>query len=92
MGGCFRAFYRKGIKRLAAVHRGFDLGYEAPIRNMPLWHIVYELRTHIPQLPVYFDPSHIAGNTMYIEQLLHSALDRGYSGFMVESHISPLLL
>ena len=35
------------------------------------------------------DPSHISGKTEYIPYISQKALDLGYEGLMIETHISP---
>lgn len=78
-----------GIKRIAAVHRGFTSYGKSMYRNLPLWHIPIELRRRIPSLPIYGDPSHIGGQRELIAPLCQQAMDLGFDGLIVESHCSP---
>ena len=78
-----------GIRRLAAIHRGFS-SYEKKIyRNLPQWHIPIELRRRIPELPIFCDPSHIGGKRELIAPLCQQAMDLGFDGLIVESHCCP---
>ena len=78
-----------GVKRLAAIHRGFS-SYEKKIyRNLPQWHIPIELRRRIPSLPIFCDPSHIGGKRELIAPLCQQAMDLGFDGLIVESHSNP---
>jgi len=78
-----------GIKRIAAIHRGFS-SYEKKIyRNAPMWQIPIELRRRIPNLPIICDPSHIGGRRELIAPLCQQAMDLGFDGLIVESHCNP---
>lgn len=78
-----------GIKRIAAIHRGFS-SYEKRIyRNPPMWHIPIELRRRIPNLPIFGDPSHTGGSRELIAPLCQQAMDLGFDGLIVESHCTP---
>ena len=50
-----------GIKRMAAIHRGFTTYEKVIYRNIPMWHIPIELMRRIPNLPIFCDPSHMGG-------------------------------
>lgn len=78
-----------GIRRLAAIHRGFTSYGKTIYRNIPLWHIPIELRRRIPNLPIFGDPSHIGGQRELIAPLCQQAMDLGFDGLIVESHCSP---
>lgn len=78
-----------GIKRIAAIHRGFTSYGKSMYRNLPLWHIPIELRRRIPNLPIFGDPSHIGGQRELIAPLCQQAMDLGFDGLIVESHCSP---
>ncbi|MCH5334742.1 MAG: bifunctional 3-deoxy-7-phosphoheptulonate synthase/chorismate mutase type II [Alistipes sp.] len=87
--GALERIYNRGIRRLAAVHRGFSL-YETGIyRNDPHWSVPVMLRRRYPSLPVLCDPSHIGGRREAVAQLSQQALDLGFDGLIIESHISP---
>jgi len=80
---------KNGITNLAAVHRGFDVYYSKPYRNIPLWEIPIELKNIFPELPVLCDPSHIGGHRKYIPVISQKALDLGLDGLMIEAHYDP---
>ena len=84
--GAMERINQAGVKRLAAIHRGFS-SYEKKIyRNLPMWQIPIELRRRMPDLPVICDPSHIGGRRELIAPLCQQAMDLGFDGLMVESH------
>ena len=58
-----------GIKRIAAIHRGFSTYDKKLYRYLPMWHIPIELHRRIPNLPVICDPSHIGGRRELIAPL-----------------------
>jgi len=78
-----------GIKRLAAIHRGFSSYDKKIYRNLPMWQIPIELRRRIPDMPIICDPSHIGGRRELIAPLCQQALDLGFDGLIVESHCDP---
>ena len=78
-----------GVRRLGAVHRGFFAYGQSRYRNLPQWQLPVEIRRRFPDLPVLCDPSHIAGRREYVQELAQQAMDLGFDGLMVESHISP---
>ena len=87
--GAIERLYSAGIRKLAAIHRGFSTYMEMEYRNRPDWQIPIELKRLIPNLPLICDPSHIAGNRIYIEPISQTALDLGIKGLMIETHIDP---
>mgnify|MGYP002512467436 CR=1 FL=1 len=78
-----------GIKRIAAIHRGFSSYDKKIYRNLPMWQIPIELSRRIPNLPLICDPSHIGGRRDLIASLCQQAMDLGMDGLMVESHCDP---
>ena len=78
-----------GIKRLAAIHRGFSSYDNKMYRNSPMWQIPLELRRRIPALPIICDPSHIGGRRELVAPLCQQAMDLGFDGLIVESHYDP---
>lgn len=87
--GAMERINQAGIKRIAAVHRGFS-SYEKKIyRNHPMWQIPIELRRRIPNLPIICDPSHIGGSRELIAPLCQQAMDLGFDGLIVETHCDP---
>jgi chorismate mutase len=87
--GEIERFKKMDVRRVLAVHRGFADRSESVYRNAPCWEIPIELKVRMPEIPLLCDPSHIAGDTKYIAQIAQIALDYGYSGLMLESHIRP---
>jgi chorismate mutase len=87
--GALERISQVGIKKLAAIHRGFYTGVKTQYRNQPQWEIPIELKTLFPELPIICDPSHICGRTDILQQVAQKALDLDMAGLMLESHISP---
>ncbi|MBK8228743.1 MAG: bifunctional 3-deoxy-7-phosphoheptulonate synthase/chorismate mutase type II [Flavobacteriales bacterium] len=87
--GALERLSRAGLKRLAAVHRGFSWFERTPYRNSPMWEFPIRLKAAHPGLELLCDPSHIAGSTERIGQVAQQALDLGFSGLMVEVHPDP---
>ena len=78
-----------GIKRMAAIHRGFTAYEKVIYRNLPMWHIPIELRRRIPNLPIICDPSHMGGRRELIAPISQQAMDLGFDGLIIESHCEP---
>ncbi len=90
IGGIER-FFKTGLTKVAAIHRGFS-SYENHIyRNKPNWEISIALRMQMPHVPLVCDPSHICGNTQMLQYVSQVAMDLQYDGLMIESHINPSL-
>lgn len=89
--GALQRIYGAGVRRLAAIHRGFSFYAPAPspYRNAPYWQIPIELKRRFPALPVIFDPSHTGGRRDLIASLSRQALDMGLDGLIVEVHCNP---
>ncbi len=78
-----------GITKLAALHRGFSSFEKTKYRNIPMWQIAIELKSLLPELPIFCDPSHIGGKRDLILPLAQRAMDLNYDGLMIETHIDP---
>ena len=78
-----------GIKRIAAIHRGFSSYDKKIYRNLPMWQIPIELSRRIPNLPLICDPRHIGGRRDLIAPLCQQAMDVGMDGLIIESHCNP---
>lgn len=78
-----------GIRRLAAIHRGFSTYDKSDYRNDPHWQIPIELRRRIPNLPIITDPSHIGGKRDLIYDISQRAMDLSFDGLIIESHCNP---
>lgn len=87
--GAIERLYHAGIRKLAAIHRGFSTYMEMAYRNRPNWQIPIELKRLLPKLPLICDPSHMGGNRDFIEPISQTALDLGINGLMIETHIDP---
>lgn len=87
--GAMERLNQAGIKRLAAIHRGFSSADKKIYRNLPTWQIPIELHRRIPTLPIICDPSHIGGRRDLIAPLCQQAMDLGFDGLIVESHCNP---
>ena len=87
--GALERINQAGIKRLAAIHRGFSSYDKKIYRNLPMWQIPIELRRRIPSLPILCDPSHIGGRRELVAPLCQQAMDLGFDGLIVESHCEP---
>ena len=87
--GAIERIYNAGIRRIAAIHRGFSIYDKNMYRNHPQWHIPMELRRRIPQLPILCDPSHIGGKRELIAPLAQQAMDLNFDGLIIETHVHP---
>lgn len=87
--GAFERLNKAGIKKLAAIHRGFSYYGNSPYRNMPQWEIPIELKRRIPELPIITDPSHICGNRELLFSISQTAMDLDFDGLFIESHYDP---
>jgi chorismate mutase len=89
--GALERFHKAGINKLAAVHRGFFPFEATTLRNIPKWETAIELKSMCHDLPIICDPSHIAGNAEYIEEISQKALDLNMDGLIIETHYNPLV-
>ncbi len=87
--GAIERINQSGIKRIAAIHRGFGTYEKKLYRNDPQWHVPIELRRKVRDLPIFCDPSHIGGKRELIGPISQQALDLNFDGLMIESHINP---
>ena len=87
--GTVERFFNAGCRRLIAVHRGFDINRNDSYRNSPYWEITIEMQRLFPELPLFCDPSHIAGKRAFLQEISQKALDLNFKGLMIESHINP---
>ncbi len=78
-----------GIKRIAAIHRGFSSYERNTYRNVPNWNIPLELKRRYPDLLLICDPSHISGSIDYVPHISQKAMDLDFDGLMIESHYDP---
>jgi chorismate mutase len=87
--GSIERIYNAGIRKIAAIHRGFSSYDKKLYRNLPQWHIPIELKRRIPNLPLISDPSHIGGKRELVASLAQQAMDLNYDGLIIESHCEP---
>lgn len=87
--GALERIYQSGIRKIAAVHRGFSVSGETTYRNQPRWHIPIELKRRFPDLQIICDSSHICGNRHMLEAVAQRALDLDFDGIMMEVHPNP---
>ncbi|MBR1798510.1 MAG: bifunctional 3-deoxy-7-phosphoheptulonate synthase/chorismate mutase type II [Bacteroidales bacterium] len=76
-------------EQVVAIHRGFYTYDNHGFRNAPLWDIALDMRRHLAETPIFCDPSHMAGNRLLIEPLVHMALQLAYDGLFIEVHHAP---
>lgn len=88
--GALERVNNSGIKKIAAIHRGFHSWDNGPFRNSPRWELPIELKTACPHLPIICDPSHIAGSPELIPFIAQKAMDMDMDGLMIETHIDPV--
>ena len=87
--GAVERLMNSGITNIAVVHRGFSSYEKGLFRNLPHWHIPIELKRRVPSLTILCDPSHIGGRPELIYPISQQAMDMGFDGLMVETHINP---
>lgn len=87
--GAIERLASAGITRLAAIHRGFSSYAETKYRNAPNWQLPIDLKRRKPNLPMFCDPSHIAGKSELLAGISQRAMDLNFEGLIIESHINP---
>ena len=87
--GAIERINNAGIKRIAAIHRGFSSYDKTLYRNVPQWQVPIELRRRIPNMPIITDPSHICGNREFLFDISQKAMDLNFDGLIIETHCNP---
>jgi len=87
--GAIERINKAGITRIGAIHRGFSSYDRSIYRNVPHWQIPIELRSQLPQIPIFCDPSHIAGRRELLQSISQKAMDLDFDGLMIETHCDP---
>src|SRR5690606_32151467 len=88
--GAIERFQNAGIENITAIHRGFSSYLSSsPYRNPPNWVIPIELKRRRPDLKIICDPSHIAGSKELVAEVAQKAMDMGFDGLMIETHVQP---
>ncbi|MCY7327062.1 MAG: bifunctional 3-deoxy-7-phosphoheptulonate synthase/chorismate mutase type II [Saprospiraceae bacterium] len=87
--GAIERLYKAGIRRIAAVHRGFSTYGDSKYRNVPRWQMAIDLMQEFPDLEVICDISHICGRRDILAETAQKAFDLNFDGLMVEVHPTP---
>ncbi len=87
--GAIERIMLAGSRKIVAIHRGFHAGRTSLYRNDPMWDIPAALKQKIPALPLICDPSHIAGDVMWIAEVAAKSLALQMQGLMIETHYKP---
>jgi len=87
--GAIERINKAGIKKIAAVHRGFHPFEHTKYRNIPKWELPISLKSMFHELPIIIDPSHIAGRRNLLFEVAQKGLDLNMDGLMVEVHHQP---
>ncbi len=87
--GAFERFQKKGLKKLAAIHRGFYPFEDTKYRNIPKWELLIDFKTLMPNLQIIGDPSHIAGKRNLLQEVIFMFSCLNVDGLMIETHIKP---
>ena len=87
--GAIERLYKAGLRRIAAVHRGFSTYGDSKYRNVPRWQMPIDLMQEFPGLEVICDISHICGRRDILAETAQKAYDLNFDGLMVEVHPTP---
>ncbi|MEG0795080.1 MAG: bifunctional 3-deoxy-7-phosphoheptulonate synthase/chorismate mutase type II [Odoribacter sp.] len=87
--GALERLNMAGLKKIGVIHRGFSVYGKAKYRNAPQWQLPIEMKRRFPTMLMMCDPSHISGKREYIQEISQQAMDLGFDGLIIESHISP---
>ncbi len=87
--GALERLNMAGLKKMGVIHRGFSTYGKTKYRNVPQWQLPIEIKRRFPEMLMICDPSHISGKREYIQEISQQAMDLGFDGLIVESHICP---
>jgi len=87
--GALERLHKAGLRRIAAVHRGFSSYGHFKYRNLPRWQMAIDLMQEFPGLEVICDISHICGRRDILAETAQKAYDLNFDGLMVEVHPDP---
>jgi len=87
--GAIERIYKAGIRRIAAIQRGFSHHGESNYRNVPRWQIAIELKRLFPGLEIIVDNSHICGRRDTLLTVAQKGFDLNFDGLMTEVHPRP---
>ena len=89
--GAIERFSASTKGEVAALHRGFSNYTQQKYRNAPMWELPIGLKSELPDVSLFCDPSHICGNTELLSTVAQKAMDLGMDGLMLETHTTPSL-
>lgn len=87
--GALERLHKAGLRRIAAIHRGFSSYGDFKYRNPPRWQMAIDLMQEFPGLEVICDISHICGRRDILAETAQKAYDLNFDGLMVEVHPDP---
>ena len=87
--GALERLNMAGLKKIGVIHRGFSAYVKSKYRNVPQWQLPIEIKRRFPDMMMVCDPSHISGKREYIQEVSQQAMDLGFDGLIIESHICP---
>lgn len=87
--GALERLNMAGLKKIGVIHRGFSAYGKFKYRNVPQWQLPIEIKRRFPDMLMICDPSHISGKREYIHEISQQAMDLGFDGLIIESHICP---
>lgn len=87
--GALERLNMAGLKKIGVIHRGFSTYGKSKYRNVPQWQLPIEIKHRFPEMLMICDPSHISGKREYIQEISQQAMDLGFDGLIIESHICP---
>lgn len=87
--GALERLNMAGLKKIGVIHRGFSIYGKSKYRNVPQWQLPIEIKRRFPEMLMICDPSHISGKREYIQEISQQAMDLGFDGLIIESHICP---
>lgn len=87
--GAIERLYKVGVRKIAAIHRGFSTYGDSKYRNVPRWQMAIDLMQEFPDLEVICDISHICGRRDILAETAQKAYELNFDGLMVEVHPTP---
>lgn len=87
--GAYERVLKANVGEVGVIHRGFNTVGNHAYRNPPTWQIPIEMKRRYGKTLMICDPSHICGVRKLIPKVAQTALDLGFNGLMIETHIDP---
>ena len=78
-----------GLRRIGAVHRGFDVPGEQGFRYQPMWDLALSVKHRLGGLQVICDHSRLCGRRDTLQMVARQALELGFDGLTTEVHRAP---